>query len=116
MPVVLCPDTRRQSPEVARMGWWELAIGQAPTNAKGRAQGFGPVCFVLSGSCFLQGSLPVSLLGLSSFLAEDHTETFKTEQAALNRLEALLKSVPRGYLTLQDRSARTERTRVWRVG
>lgn len=98
------------------MGWWELAIGQAPTNAKGRAQGFGPTCFVLSGSCFLQGSLPVSLRGLGSFLMEEHTETFKTERAALNRLEELLKSVPQGYLTLQDRSAQAERSRVWRVG
>lgn len=98
------------------MNWWELAIGQTPTNAKGRAQGFGPTCFVLSGMCFVQHELPVSLRALSSFLTEEHMETFKTERAALNRLEELLKSVPQGYLTLQDRSAQAERSRVWRVG
>lgn len=77
-------------------------------------QGFGTVCYVLSGLAFGQAGVGLNPL-LERFL-EGETETFKTEGEALRRVQQIARGIPQAVLTLQDRPAQLERMRVWRVG
>lgn len=118
MTVVLCPDTRKFSPEKARQSWWEIQIGSAPTTIKGRMQGFGPTCSVLSGLTFVSfgSDSRAALAPLLPFLTDERTETFRSEAEARRKVDSLHDALPRALPTLYGAAAMAERSRVWRTG
>lgn len=109
MNVVLCPDTRKLSPQDARNLWWELQTSKAPTNNKGRLQGYGPTCVVLSGHTFGRATVD------HTTLLRGESQTFRTESDALRAVNDISRTIPRSTPVLHGSAAMAERQRVWRV-
>ena len=107
MKIVLCPDTRRMSPEEARKNWWEIQLGAAQTTPRARAAGWPAVCSTLDYLAY--GKAPE----LGPLMGGDFSQ-FRTESAAQSvvySVERQIRSIPH----LSGPAAQAERTRVWRV-
>ena len=109
MNVVLCQDTRKLPLAEARNRWWELQIGRSPTNLRGRLQGFGPTCVVLSGYTFGRASVD------HSELLKGDSQVFRTEADAIRAVNDLARTIPKDIPLLHGREAMAERIRVWRI-
>ncbi len=107
MSVVLCPDTRKLSPEAARNIWWEVSVGKAITKPIMRLAGWEALCAAVTGKVF---AFP---LPEANCLVE-LDRTFKTESEALAFiLQSVRPQLP--VQRLEGPAAMAERQRVWRV-